>query len=64
MQRRQAVVWLAQDVYAAELELMRTLEDQFRLISVWRNIMITLNCEKGLNRIDELLSKAVVGQVP
>ena len=57
-ERRQTVVWLAQDVYAAELEQVKTLDDQLRLIQIWKELLSTINCKDGLMRMNVLLSKA------
>ena len=59
MQRRQAVVWLAQDVYASDLGKLKTLDDQTRLIMLWKDILVRLKDNEGLVKMNELLLKAL-----
>lgn len=55
MQRRQAVVWLAQDVYAADLDLVETAGDQLELILRGRDILVFFNDKEALSRVEKLL---------
>lgn len=52
---QQAVVWMAQDVYAELLGHIRTLEDQLKIVAVWRDITSDLGDAAGVVRIHDLL---------
>ena len=58
-ERQQAVIWLAQDVYGALLLGKHELEDQLKLVTLWRNITKSLGDQKGLATIYQLLTEAL-----
>lgn len=53
--RQQAVVWMAQDVYAALLNLVRGLKDQLQMVVVWRDIAQGMDDADGVMKIHDLL---------
>lgn len=53
--RQQAVVWMAQDVYAALLDLVRGLKDQLQMVVVWRDIAQGMDDGDGVMKIHDLL---------
>ena len=57
--RQQAVVWKAQDVYAALLCQTHGLRDQLKMVAVWRDIASDLGDMNGVVRIHDLLIQAI-----
>lgn len=57
--RQQAVVWMAQDVYAALLRQVRALADQLKMVTVWRDIMHNLGDADGIKKIHDILITAI-----
>jgi hypothetical protein len=57
-QRQQAVVWLAQDVYAARLEKVHDGDDHLRMLKLWRDLIVFLNDWPGHTKMQELLVEA------
>lgn len=55
LQRQQAVTWQAQKTYGALLNLADSLEQQLRLITVWKNMLEALGDAEALARMWELL---------
>lgn len=53
--RQQAVVWMAQDVYVALLNLVRGLKDQLQMVVVWRDIAHGMDDGDGVMKIHDLL---------
>ena len=49
------MVWLAQDVYAADLDLVKTVDDQLELILRGRDILVYFNDKKALSRLEKLM---------
>lgn len=63
--RQQAVVWLAQDVYAALLgDDEPTLRSQLKLVTMWRDIVGSLNDDEGVAKIHDLLIDALGQEGP
>lgn len=57
--RQQAVVWLAQDVYAGVMGAEQTLQSQLAWVTVWRDILGSLEDDEGVARIHDLLIGAL-----
>lgn len=57
--RQQAVVWMAQDVYAWLLRQVRILADQLKMVAVWRDITRNLGDSDGGVRIHDILITAI-----
>ena len=62
--RQQAVVWLAQDVYAGLMGEEQTLQSQLAWVTVWRDIVGSLEDEEGVARIHDLLIGALGQEGP
>lgn len=56
---QQAVVWMAQDVYAGLLRQVRALADQLKMVAVWRDITSELGDAAGVVRIHDLLISTI-----
>ncbi|MCJ1467666.1 hypothetical protein MMC07_006291 [Pseudocyphellaria aurata] len=56
--RQQAVVWMAQDVYAGLLRHVHELADQLKMVAVWRDIVTGLGDTAGVEKIHDLLITA------
>lgn len=57
--RQQAVVWLAQDVYVARLRRARGLEEQLKMVELWRDIMFTLGDTEGVGKLHDMLHQVL-----
>lgn len=58
------MVWIAQDVYAALFDEASSLEDQLKMVAVWRDIATGLGDVAGVTRIHDLLVGALGEQGP
>lgn len=58
------MVWMAQDVYAALYDDAYSLEDDLKMVSVWRDITTNLGDTVGVTRIHDLLIKELGEEGP
>lgn len=49
------MVWLAQDVYTADLEQVRTVHDRLRVSVRWMDILFSLNDVEAIAEMEKLL---------
>lgn len=62
--RSQKVVWFAQDVYKAHLELVRCLDDQLKLVNMFRDMTSKVGYTHGIIKIHDLLAEEFGDQGP
>ena len=60
----QKVVWFAQDVYKAHLALIRCLDDQLRLVNLFRDMASKVSHTNGIIMIHDLLAQEFGDQGP
>ena len=64
LQRQQAVIWQAQKTYGALLNMADSLEQQLRLVTVWKNMLQALGDVEGLARMRDLLVRELGEEGP
>lgn len=58
------MVWFAQDVYKAHLSRIRCLDDQLRLVNMFRDIASKVSHINGIIEIHDLLAQELGDQGP
>lgn len=57
-QQQQVVVWLAQDVYGAYMERAQNVDDQLKMVKLWRDLVVFLSDWRGHARMQQLVAEA------